>query len=219
MGYLICSKCKIYHKLEKGESPKDFARECYCGARLRYVENLDIVDPRWRQSSVRKKPTTREILDNKIESLRSKLDLKIKTPILQFWNNFKNRFINTQNWNNNYRTSPGMPHQYINQIINELNFNNLQWPLIIPFALLITIIFTLSPGILTILIFFVLAAMGYVIKDPVIGTKNALITGAISFFFGSLLTESFLLLIPLTLIGAVNGAFCGMIGAYITIKR
>lgn len=107
---------------------------------------------------------------------------------------------------------------FISSIMDELNLNNLQWALIIPFTLLITIILTIDQGILTLLIFILLAALGYLIKDPVIGAKNALITGVISFFLGSLLTGSFLFLIPLTIVGAINGAVCGFIGGYLKTR-
>ncbi|HTX60961.1 MAG TPA: MFS transporter, partial [Methanobacterium sp.] len=61
MGFLICSKCKSYYELGSGESVKDFVTECDCGGKLRYVENLDIVDPHWKQISFRKKSTKKEI--------------------------------------------------------------------------------------------------------------------------------------------------------------
>lgn len=40
MGYLICDKCGGYYKLEEGESADDFD-VCECGAKLRYVDNID----------------------------------------------------------------------------------------------------------------------------------------------------------------------------------
>jgi len=218
MGYLICSKCKIYYKLESDESKKDFASECNCGSKLRYVENLDIVDPRWRQAPIQRKPSSKEIMMNKIQKVRKALNTNIKNPIIQFYSNFRYRFQNTSKWNNNYNTHQGMQAGFIHSIMNELNLNNLQWTIIIPFTLLITIILTIDQGILTVLIFILLAALGYLIKDPVIGAKNALITGAISFFLGSLLTGSFLFLIPLTIVGAINGAVCGFIGGYLKTR-
>lgn len=218
MGYMICSKCKIYYKLESGESKKDFASECNCGSKLRYVEKLDIVDPSWRQTPIQRKPTTTEILKKKVQSLRNALDTKIKNPIIQFYNNLRYRFQNTSNWNNNYNAHQGMQAGFISSVMNELNLNNLQWTLIIPFTILITIILTIDQGILTLLIFILLAALGYLIKDPVVGAKNALITGVISFFLGSLLTGSFLFLIPLTIVGAINGAVCGFIGGYLRTR-
>jgi hypothetical protein len=218
MGYLICSKCKIYYKLESGESKKEFDSNCQCGSKLRYVKNLDIVDPSWKQASIRKKPTKKEILKNKIHSMQSSLNANIKTPLIQFWNNCRNRFQNTRNWNNNYNNTYGMQTGLINSIMNELNFNNIRWSFIIPIAVAITLILTISQGILTLLIFILLAVLGYLIKDPVVGAKNAIITGAISFFVGSLLTGSFLYLIPFTILGAINGAVCGWIGGYIKTR-
>lgn len=218
MGYLICSKCKIYYKLESDESKKDFVSECNCGSKIRYVENLDIVDPTWRQAPIQKKPSSKEILKKKIQSLSKALNTNIKNPIIQFYNNFRYKFQNTTKWNNNYNTYQGMRFGFIYSIMNELNMNNLQWTLIILFTLLITIILTIDQGILTLLIFILLAALGYLIKDPVIGAKNALITGAISFFLGSLLTGSFLFLILLTIVGAINGAVCGFIGGYLKTR-
>jgi ABC-type uncharacterized transport system permease subunit len=52
----------------------------------------------------------------------------------------------------------------------------------------------------------------------IIGIKNAVVTGAISFFLGSLFTGSFLYLIPYIILGVINGAVCGWIGGYIKTK-
>ena len=71
MGYLICSKCKSYYKLQSGESAKNFVGNCDCGGKYRYVENLDIVDPNWKQITIRKKSTRKEIISNKVQSLVS----------------------------------------------------------------------------------------------------------------------------------------------------
>jgi len=215
MGYLICGKCKSYYKLQSGESANDFVDYCDCGGKLRYVENLDIVDPNWKQVPIRKKSTKREILRNKIQSMLSVRNVNLKTRLVQFWNNCGKR---TQNWNKNYKTPYEMETGFINSIKNELNFDNIRWTLIIPVAMAITIILTITQGILTLLIFIMLAAVGYLFKDQIIGTKNAIVTGAISFFLGSLLTGTFLYLIPLTILGAINGAVCGWIGGYIKTK-
>jgi hypothetical protein len=218
MGYLICGKCKSYYKLQSGESANDFVDYCDCGGKLRYVENLDIVDPNWKQVPIRKKSTKREILRNKIQSVLSVRNVNLKTRLVQFWNNCRKRTQNAQNWNKNYKTPYEMETGFINSIKNELNFDNIRWTLIIPVAMAITIILTITQGILTLLIFIMLAAVGYLFKDQIIGTKNAIVTGAISFFLGSLLTGTFLYLIPLTILGAINGAVCGWIGGYIKTK-
>ena len=221
MGYLICGKCKNYYKLQSEESAKDFVDHCDCGGKLRYVENLDIIDPNWKQASITKKSTKREILRNKIQSLRFVRNVNLKTRLVQFWNNCRYRIQNAQNWNNNYNThynrGTGLIG-FINSIKNELNFNNIRWTLVIPFAMAIAIIFTITQGIFTLLIFILLAAVGYLFKDQLIGTKNAVVAGTISYFLGSLFTGSFLYLIPLTLLGAINGAVCGWIGGYIKTK-
>ena len=215
MSYLICSKCKSYYKLESCESNKDFMDKCSCGAKLRYVGNLDIVDPNWRPVIIKKKPTKKEILKNKIHSLSS-IPLNLKNSLIQFKNNLQYRLQNRQNWNHNpnYASQTGN----INSIINELNFNNIRWTVVIPAALAITAIDAFTQGIFTLLILVILVAVGYLFNDRIIGIKNALITGAISFFFGSLLTGSFLLLIPLTIVGAINGAVCGWIGGYLKTR-
>jgi hypothetical protein len=218
MGYLICGKCKSYYKLQSGESANDFVDYCDCGGKLRYVENLDIVDPNWKQFPIRKKSTKREILRNKIQSVLSVRNVNLKTRLVQFWNNGGKRTQNAQNWNKNYKTPYEMETGFINSIKNELNFDNIRWTLIIPVAMAITIILTITQGILTLLIFIMLAAVGYLFKDQIIGTKNAIVTGAISFFLGSLLTGTFLYLIPLTILRAINGAVCGWIGGYIKTK-
>ena len=78
MGYLICSKCKSYYKLQSGEFAKNFVGNCDCGGKYRYVENLDIVDPSWKQVSIKKKSTRKELLRNKIQSVFTvpRMDLK-----------------------------------------------------------------------------------------------------------------------------------------------
>ena len=216
MGYLICGKCKSYYKLQSGESAKDFADECGCGGKLRYVENLDIVDPHWKQVSIKKKSTKREILRKKIQSLFSFYIIDLKNRLVQFfYNKFGKRIYKTQNYNRIHRSPYGMGTGFINSIISELNFHNIRWILVIPIAMVITIILTITQGILTLMIFILLAAVGYLFDDRIIGTKNAIVTGTISFFLGSLLTSSFLYLIPLTILGAINGAVCGWIGGYI----
>ena len=215
MGYLICAKCKSYYKLQQGESAKDFTRDCDCGGKLRYVENLDIVDPNWKQVSIRKKSTKGEILRNKIQSVLSVRRMDLKNRFLQFRNNFGKRIYNAQNWNKIHKNPYRMETGFINSIKNELNFYNIRWTLVIPAAVAITIILTITQGIPTLLIFILLAAVGYLFKDQIIGTKNAIVTGAISFFLGSIFTGSFLYLIPLTILGAINGAVCGWIGGYI----
>jgi hypothetical protein len=219
MGYLICGKCKSYYKLQSGESAKDFVDECDCGGKLRYVENLDIVDPNWKQVSIRKKSTKREILRNKIQSVLSVRRMDLKNRLVQFFRNkFGKRIYNAQNWNRIHKTPYGMEKGFINSIKNEINFDNIRWTLVIPVAMAITIILTITQGILTLLIFILLTAVGYLFKDRIIGTKNAIVTGAISFLLGSIFTGSFLYLIPLTLLGAINGAVCGWIGGYIQQK-
>ena len=65
MGYLICGKCKSYYKLQSGDSAKDFVDSCDCGGKLRYVENLDIVDPSWKQVTIQKKSTKSEIYETR----------------------------------------------------------------------------------------------------------------------------------------------------------
>jgi len=208
-----------YYKLQSSESAKNFVDYCDCGGELRYVENLDFVDPNWKQVSIRKKSTRREILRNKIQSVLSVRRMDLKNRLVQFFQNkFGKRIYNAQNWNRIHKTPYGMETGFINSIKNELNFYNIRWTLVIPIAMVITIILTITQGILTLLIFVLLAAVGYLFRDQMIGTKNAIVTGAISFFLGSLFTGSFLYLIPLTILGAINGAICGWIGGYIKTR-
>ena len=219
MGYLICGRCKSYYELQSGESPKKFVDKCDCGGKLRYVKNLDFVDPNWKQVTLKKKLTSREILRNKIQSVRSigKMDLKNRLATF-FHDKFGRRVYNAQDWNRKNKSPYRMDMGFINSIMSELNFYNIRWVLVIPVAIAITIIFTITHGIFSLLILVLLGAVGYMFNDQVIGTKNAVITGAISFFLGSLITGSFLLLIPLTLLGAINGAICGWIGGYLKTR-
>jgi hypothetical protein len=218
VGYLICTKCKSYYKLQSGESPKDFVNECDCGGKLRYVENLDIVDPNWKPFTIRKKSTKREILEEKIQSLFS-LPGNLKNRLTQFYYNSFGKLIgNVRNRNRVHRTPYGMETGFINSIMNELNFHNIRWILVIPVAAVITLILAFTQGIFTLLTFLLLVAVGYLFDDIIIGTKNAVVTGAISFFLGSLFTGSFLYLIPYTLLGVINGVVCGWIGGYIKTR-
>lgn len=217
MGYLICVKCKSYYKLQKGEQAKDFVDYCACGGQLRYVQNLDIVDLHWKPVFISKKITRKEILKKKIQSLRS-IPKKLKASLFRFWNNFRGRF-QRPSYGNTYYNSPYGRGLGLESIKNELNLNNIRWTAVIPVALAITFIFTFTQGIFTLLIFALLTLVGYLFNEQVLGIKNALITGVISFFLGSLLTGSFLYLIPLTLLGAINGAVCGWIGGYLKTFR
>ena len=229
MGYLICGKCKGYYKLQSGESRKDFVGDCDCGGKLRYVENLDIVDPSWKQVSIRRKSTKREILNDKFHSVFSVRRMDIKNRLVQFFYNYFGKWIyKIQNWNrthktwnrthNTHKTPYGMETGLINSIISELNFHNIRWILVIPVAIAITTILAFLNGFFTLLTFILLVAVGYLFDDKIIGTKNAVVTGAISFFLGSFFTGSFLYLIPFTILGVINGAVCGWIGGYIKTR-
>ena len=217
MGFLICAKCKSYYKLQKGEKAKDFRDKCPCGGNVRYVENLDIVDPRWKPVILAKKPTKREIIKNKINNLLS-IPAHLKNRFSRFANDFKNRF-QRPSYGNTYYNSPYGRGLSLDSIKNEFNLNNIQWSVVIPVTVAITLIYAFTPGIFTLLIFALLIMVGYLFKDQVLGIKNALITGAISFFLGGLLTGAYLFLIPLTLVGAINGAVCGWIGGYLRMRR
>jgi hypothetical protein len=220
MGYLICGKCKSFYKLQSGESTKDFVDECDCGGKMRYIENLDIVDPAWKQVSLGKKPTKKEILKNKTQFLFSFRKLNIKNRLNQFYyNNIGKHISNAQNRRRIHRNPTGMQAGFINSILNEFNLHNIQWILVLPVSIAIILILTFTNGISTLLIFILLVIIGYLSKNMIIGTKNALITGAISFFLGSLFMGSFFYLIPYTILGIVNGAVCGLIGGYIKTKK
>ncbi|MGZ7119419.1 MAG: hypothetical protein ACXVH2_06900 [Methanobacterium sp.] len=105
MGYLICGKCKSYYKLQSGESAKDFVRKCDCGGKLRYVDNLDIVDPHWKQISLRKKPAKKEILKNRIQSIQ----MNIKNRLHQlYYDNIWKHIYNARNQSRIHRKPPGM---------------------------------------------------------------------------------------------------------------
>jgi hypothetical protein len=216
VGYLICSKCKGYYKLASGERVKDFASHCDCGGKLRYIENLDIIDPHWKPIKIAKKPTKKEFLTKKIKSLFTLPKLDIKNRLSQFYNNSRaKRNYNTRNQRTINRNPYGMDAGLITSIMAELNFQNLRWIIILPVTIAITLILAFTPGIFTLFTFIFLMAVGYLFEHQIIGTKNAIVTGALSFFLASLLTGSFLYIIPYTLLGVINGAVCGWIGGYI----
>lgn len=222
MGYLICGKCKSFYKLQSGESPKDFVGNCDCGRKFRYVENLDIVSPHWKQVSISRKSTKKEILKEKIQSLSS-LPGNLKNRLVQFYhNNFGKWIYGLKNRSRVHRTSQrsqyGIETGFVNSVMNELNFHNIRWILVIPVAAVITLILAFTQSIFSLFTFILLVAVGYFFDDMIVGTKNAVVTGAISFFLGSLFTGSFLYLIPYTILGVINGIVCGWIGGYIKTR-
>ena len=226
VAYLICTKCKSYYKLQSGESSKDFVSECDCGGKVRYVERLDIVDPRWKQVTIRRKPKKRDVLKEKTRNLFF-TPTNIKNRLNRVFNKyFANLIYNLKNWNKVHRTPHGTPYDthygmgtdWVNSIIKEFNFHNIRWGFIIPFAVVITLILIFFHGIFYLLTFILLIAVGYLFEDRIVGIKNSIVTGAISFFLGSLFTGTFLLLIPFTMLGIINGAVCGWIGGYIRTK-
>lgn len=200
MGYLICGKCRRYYQLQSGESPKDFISECDCGGKVRYVENLDIVDPSWKPITIKRKPTKSEVLKDKTRSVFS-ITGDIKNRLSQFFHkHFGNLLYNIRNRNQVYRnphrnpqgTPYGMGPEFINSIINELNLRNIRWIIIDSVCISDNSNFVIHPGIFYLLTFVLLMAVGYLFEDKIIGTKNAVITGAISFFFGSITTHKFI---------------------------
>lgn len=199
------------------EKAKDFGDKCPCGGKLRYVENLDIVDPSWKPIVLAKKPTSTEIIKNKIDSLLS-IPTHLKNRFLRLISEWKNR-LQRPSYANTYYNSPYGRGLDMGSIINELNLDNIQWMVVLPVTVAITLIYAFTSGIFTLLIFAFLILVGYLFKDRVLGIKNALITGTLSFFLGSLLTGSYLFLIPLTLVGAINGVVCGWIGGYLRMRR
>jgi hypothetical protein len=218
VGYLICGKCKSYYKLQPGESAKDFIDKCDCGGKVRYIENLDIIDPQWKPFTIRRKPTIKEIIDNKIQSLFSFRRINLKNRLEQFYYNYIGKYIsNNRNQYTIHRDPSGMQSGFMNSMRNELNFHNIQWILVIPAIIIITLILAFAHGILTLLTFILLIVVGYLSKSIIIGTKNALITGAIAYFLGTLLTGAYLYLILYIILGIINGVVCGFIGSYLKI--
>jgi hypothetical protein len=219
VGYLVCSKCKSYYKLQSNESPKNFSDNCDCGGKLRYIENLDIVDPSWKQITFRKKPTLKERWNKKSKSLFSIPKINLKNRLNQFYYNYIGRHIyKSRHQQRVHRNPPGMQAGFLNSLMNEFHLENIQWNLIIPMTIAITLILAFTHGISLLLTFVLLVIMGYLSENMIIGAKNAVIAGAISFFLGSLFTGSFLLIIPYAILGIINGAVCGLIGGYLKTK-
>ncbi len=219
MGYLVCSKCKSYYKLQSNESPKDFIDKCNCGAKLRYVENLDIVDPSWKQVSIRKKPTIKERLNKKSKSIFSLPEINLKNRLNQFYyNNIGRHIYKARNQRRVHKNPQGMQFDLLNSMMNEFNLDNIKWFLVIPMTIAIILILVFTHGISLLLTFVLLVIIGYLSENMIIGAKNAIITGTISFLFGSLFIGSFLLIIPYALLGIINGAVCGLIGGYLKTK-
>lgn len=78
MGYLICEKCLGHYKLQLGESPEDFEKECDCGGKLVYKETLEsVVD----QINI------------------SKTTITSGTPLNKVWYKYSNYFVDLYNRN------------------------------------------------------------------------------------------------------------------------
>lgn len=214
VGYLICTKCKGYYKLEPGESPKDYNSDCDCGGKIRHVENLDIVDPQWKQITISKRKSSSE----KIKSAFTLPNWNIKNRITRYNQNLKNRINRTRNQRTMHRNPQGMNPGDFNAILKELNLNHIRWIIVIPVIIAITLILAYLPGIYSLLTLLLLVGVGFLFDNQIIGAKNALIAGAISFFLGTLLSGSFLLIILYAILGAVNGAVCGWIGGYLKTR-
>jgi len=216
LGYLICGKCKSYYKLQPGESAEDFIDQCNCGGKLRYAENIDIVNPDWREAPINdicpkcgdKNPKGAIFCNN------------CGSQIKDNENSREHQKTNQQYRNNQkiYKTNNEIDAGLINGFKREFNFNNIRWSLVLPVAMALTILEAIPIDILFPLIFIGLAVVGYLFKDRYIGTKNAIVTGAISFFFGSLITGAFVFTIPMVFLGIIIGAICGWTGAYIKTK-
>ncbi|MCE5214246.1 MAG: MFS transporter, partial [Methanobacterium sp.] len=146
MGYLICSKCKGYYKLVPDERVKDFTNQCECGGKLRYVENLDIIDPQWKPLKIAKKKTKKEIITSKLKSVFTLPRLNIKNRFAQFNSNLKNRIYNTRNQRRINRNPYGIDAGLINSIMNELNFQNIRWIIVIPLIIIVTLILAYLSG-------------------------------------------------------------------------
>ena len=194
--------------------------KCRIGAwfniHLRFSKAFCWLIPQWKQISLRKKPAKKEILKNKIFSF----PVNIKNRLHQFYyKNIGRHIYNTRNQHRMHRSPPGMQAGFINSILNELNLHNIWWILVVPSTIAITLILTFTSGILTLLPFLILVIIGYLSENMIIGTKNAVITGAVSFFLGSLFTGSFLYIIPYLILGIINGVVCGLIGGYIKTRR
>ncbi|TMS40632.1 MAG: zinc-ribbon domain-containing protein [Methanobacterium sp.] len=209
MGYLICGKCKSYYKLQPGESADDFIDRCNCGGKLRYAENIDIVNPDWKEAP--------------ISDICPKCGDKNPKGAI-FCNNCGIQIQNYQNDSQTNRTSQSNRNKdqletgFIKSIKNELNFDHINWTYVIPASLAIALMMMVPSGFFLIFIFIVLIVVGFLFKDKTIGTKNAFVTGAISFFLGSLVSGSFFYLIPVTILGAILGAIFGWIGGFIKTK-
>jgi len=218
VGYLICNKCKSYYKLQSGESAKDFVDKCDCGGKIRYIQNLDIIDPQWKPFTIKRKPSKKEILQDKMQSIFTFRKINLKNHLQQFYyNNIGKHIQNNRNQYTIHNNSYGMQSGFMNSIRNELNFHNIQWILVIPATILITLILGFGHGLITLLTFILLIIVGYLSKNIITGTKNALIIGAVSYFIGTLLIGAYLYLIIYILLGIVNGLICGFLGAYLKI--
>lgn len=178
------------------------------------MENLDIVDPQWKQITISKRKSSSE----KIKSAFTLPNWNIKNRITRYNQNLKNRINRTRNQRTMHRNPQGMNPGDFNAILKELNLNHIRWIIVIPVIIAITLILAYLPGIYSLLTLLLLVGVGFLFDNQIIGAKNALIAGAISFFLGTLLSGSFLLIILYAILGAVNGAVCGWIGGYLKTR-
>ena len=160
----------------------------------------------------------KERFNDKIQYLSSFRKIDLKNRLQQLYYNNIGKHININRNQYTIHNNPsGMQSGFMNSIRNELNFHNIQWILVIPAIIIITLILGFAHGILTLLTFILLIMVGYLSKNTVIGIKNALITGAIAYFLGALLTGSYLYLILYIILGMINGVVSGFIGSYLKI--
>ena len=122
MGYLICSKCKGYYQITDGQSPGNYTDQCSCGGKIRYVDNLDIVDPRWKPITIERKNTRREILNKKLSKTFTLPNWDLKNRLKQYNQNLKYRFDRARNQRIINKNPQGMDWGNVNSWLNELNF-------------------------------------------------------------------------------------------------
>jgi|GEM_PF-3133118 len=63
-GYLLCDKCRGYHKLKSDESPGDFTDKCSCGGNIRFSKSIDVIGAKNRERTFEK----RQSITQKIKS-------------------------------------------------------------------------------------------------------------------------------------------------------
>ncbi len=93
-GYLVCSECNGYYKLQENETPEDFEK-CECGSLLTYYESIPSMEGSLKFSSTNLDPDSVKSFENsdEVDSEQVKTLEQENTNTLKTGNVSENEFI------------------------------------------------------------------------------------------------------------------------------